>query len=321
MTTAPETGAPLASITVPETRRFPSAWCAWDCGFVAAIAAATNRATPPAIHAVFHRRYTIKLPQRDLSAKVPSCFRRSAGCIAVVTVLSPSRGTPTPGTRTSPTRGTCTRSPAEAPGGGRPSTASVVGSSYASGSDSRVSMAPSSSSIAAISRSSRDVSRLARCEGRFSLRGLGTAAAFSLRAGAGVGLRGAGAGRSRARSRMRRTLLHGRSAVRPRSPACGWRWPRSTRGRVKPGATYLERLRVRPRAPRGSRYRDGWWARQEPAGWRRRSRYERGSLRRSPPERADTGFSTSSPENKNIPSRSRARGPLRPSAVITSIMR
>ena len=69
----------------------------------------------------------------------------------------------------------------------------------------------------------------------------------------------------------------------------------------------LEAPAARPRAPRGSRGRGGWSARRGSARWRpSATRIASDSRRRSPPESPSSGFSASSPQNRNWPSSARA---------------
>ena len=65
---------------------------------------------------------------------------------------------------------------------------------------------------------------------------------------------------------------------------------------------------ARPRAPRGSRCRGGWWARRGSArsAPRRATSTASDRRRRSPPESPPSGFSASSPENRKRPSSARA---------------
>ena len=75
----------------------------------------------------------------------------------------------------------------------------------------------------------------------------------------------------------------------------------------------LEGRAARPRAPRGSRCRGGWWARRGSGRWRRR---RPGSPARAAAARRrrcrSSCFSASAPEKRKPPSRSRAFWPLRP---------
>ena len=95
--------------------------------------------------------------------------------------------------------------------------------------------------------------------------------------------------------------------ARPRRRPCGCRPRRAARGRGRRAAPRPGTRAARPRAPRGSRCRGGWWARRGSARWRRSwTSTASDSRRRSPPERPASGFSASSPENRKRPSSARA---------------
>ena len=178
------------------------------------------------------------------------------------------------------------------------------GSFQAAGSASSTSSAASAASAASIWASSffaRATSFLERAGGLRRRGGGGRPPAWS----ASPSARPPRAPRARARTRASRRRRSAASGPRPRRCACRRR--RAARGRARSAAARPGTAAARPPAPRGSPGPDGWSARRGSGRSRPSARGSpataAGARRRDSPS---SGFSASSPLNRNWPSSDRA---------------